>query len=118
MKKKKTRRLKIFITLSVGVVVFFFFRLHIISFVHRYAEGFRRLMGEITTAAQTSRVNRKRLVDAFSEKLRRLIDDAVDESRKSVKNLTAYDNTLFKRYIFFKGVGRIRKEEFIVCLPT
>lgn len=83
----------------MSVNFFFFFLLHI-AFVLRYAEGFRKLMGEITTAAETSRVNRKQLVDAFNENLRRLIDDAVNESRKSVTLLHVYYTDVV---YFFRG---------------
>jgi len=47
------------------------------------------MVNEITVAAETGRESRARMVDAFHDKLRRLIDDGVDESRKSVE-IVAY----------------------------
>ncbi|KAL5237584.1 hypothetical protein ACI65C_004994 [Semiaphis heraclei] len=55
-----------------------------------YADDFRRLITEITEAAETSRSIRARLVDEFHGELRRLIDGGVDESRKCVSEFTEH----------------------------
>ncbi|XP_022177709.1 dynein regulatory complex subunit 3-like [Myzus persicae] len=55
-----------------------------------YADDFRRLITEITEAAETSRGIRARLVDEFHGELRQLIDDGVNESRKCVSEFTEY----------------------------
>lgn len=55
---------------------------HVVSFFNRYADDFRRLTDEITAAAETCRETRARLIEEFHDKLRRLIDDGVNESRK------------------------------------
>ncbi|XP_029342137.1 dynein regulatory complex subunit 3-like [Acyrthosiphon pisum] len=55
-----------------------------------YADSFRRLITEITEAAETSRGIRARLVDEFHCDLRQLIDGGVDESRKCVSEFAEY----------------------------
>ncbi|XP_060857092.1 uncharacterized protein LOC132934769 isoform X2 [Metopolophium dirhodum] len=55
-----------------------------------YADNFRRLITEITEAAETSRGIRARLVDEFHCDLRQLIDGGVDESRKCVSEFAEH----------------------------
>ncbi|KAE9544093.1 hypothetical protein AGLY_001782 [Aphis glycines] len=55
-----------------------------------YADDFKRMITEITEAAETSRGIRSRLVHEFHEELRQLIDSGVDESRKCVSEFAEY----------------------------
>ncbi|XP_025408943.1 dynein regulatory complex subunit 3-like isoform X2 [Sipha flava] len=59
-----------------------------------HAENFRQLINEITEAAETSRETRTRLVIEFREKLRCLINDGVNESRKCVTKFAEYKKRL------------------------
>ncbi|XP_026816753.1 uncharacterized protein LOC113556162 isoform X3 [Rhopalosiphum maidis] len=55
-----------------------------------YADDFRRLITEITEAAETCRGIRSQMVNKFQGELRQLIDNGVDESRKCVSELAEY----------------------------
>ncbi|XP_025203244.1 dynein regulatory complex subunit 3-like [Melanaphis sacchari] len=55
-----------------------------------YADDFRRVVNEITEAAETSRGIRSQLVNEFHRELQQLINSGVDESRKCVSEFAEY----------------------------
>ncbi|XP_060848061.1 dynein regulatory complex subunit 3-like [Rhopalosiphum padi] len=55
-----------------------------------YADDFRRMITELTEAAETSRGIRSQMVNKFQGELRQLIDNGVEESRKCVSELAEY----------------------------